>query len=83
LNGCFNLRDRKYPNWNSKGDDWFGEVDKICWLAGNGFYRGATEIADAPLLPFIFENCRPVTLAGRVGLIPAIQFASKQPKRSS
>jgi hypothetical protein len=31
-------------------------------------FRGTAAIADAPLLTFIFENCWPVRLAGRIGL---------------
>jgi hypothetical protein len=34
----------------------------------NGSKRGGTEIASALLESSIFENCQPVTLAGRIGL---------------
>jgi hypothetical protein len=36
-------------------------------LEKNAHNRGATEIANAPFLTFIFENCWAMMLAGRIG----------------
>jgi hypothetical protein len=45
--------------------------------------RGTTEIAGPPLPTFIFENCWPVMLAGRIGLETAIHQNQKKPSSFS
>jgi hypothetical protein len=71
--GSRNLNIQKAPNWTCTGKVIYRENSPAFVLPATGSYRGGTEIASALLESSIFENCRPVMLAGRNGLKPVLE----------